>query len=372
MLKCLFILHDFGGGAELVACKLISELDREKYRIRVACTRRIPEIEKYLPSDIALFMPPKTGKLAELAVLPRLRKLAKTSDVVIGCVELQSIFWAALLAPNKSIGWLHKDLRQFLEMKNKCFQQAYRRVFAWCARRLAALACVSQGIQESLASLIPEAANISTVLYNPFDAAQVRQRAKAPLPEILKACFEKPVVLGVGRLVREKSFETLIEAHSILKKRGIDHNLCILGEGPLRDKLAEQAAASGVADSVFMPGFMLPYPAMSRAVCLALSSIFEGWGIVIMESYTLGLPVVSTDCSSGPRELSDNGKCSMLTPVGEPPALADALERMFSPVVRQHYSELGGKRIADFNLEQAIEAWAKLIDAVSAKSAKCR
>jgi glycosyltransferase involved in cell wall biosynthesis len=102
----------------------------------------------------------------------------------------------------------------------------------------------------------------------------------------------------------------------------------ILGEGPERAALEAQARREGIKDCVALPGFVdNPYSYMARAAVFALSSDWEGLPTVLIESLALGTPVVSTDCESGPREILSHGVLGELVPVGDVPALANAISR---------------------------------------------
>ena len=134
-----------------------------------------------------------------------------------------------------------------------------------------------------------------------------------------------PIVVGVGRLVEQKDFATLIRAFEIVQ-RDQDVRLLILGEGPERQRLEDLAASLGLSDKIEMPGFINnPWPLMAQASVFALSSRWEGWPNVLAEALALGLPVVSTDCPTGPNEILDNGKYGLLVPIQDPPALAAAI-----------------------------------------------
>ena len=135
------------------------------------------------------------------------------------------------------------------------------------------------------------------------------------------------LVVGVGRLVEQKDFVTLIKAFEIVQ-RDQDVRLLILGEGPERRRLEDLAASLGLSDKIEMPGFIdNPWPLMAQASVFALSSRWEGWPNVLAEALALGLPVVSTDCPTGPNEILDNGKYGLLVPIQDPPALATAIAR---------------------------------------------
>ncbi len=142
---------------------------------------------------------------------------------------------------------------------------------------------------------------------------------------------------------------------------GSDHNLCICGEGPERGFLEREAERLGVRESVFMPGFVNPYPAMRRAAVLGVSSVFEGFCMVIAEALSLGLPVVSTDCPHGPAEILDGGRYGLLTLANDPEALAQALLTMLAGKNHDAYGQAGPARARDFSLEKSVAAWEEML-----------
>jgi glycosyltransferase involved in cell wall biosynthesis len=167
-----------------------------------------------------------------------------------------------------------------------------------------------------------------------------------------------PVVLAVGRLHWQKDFATLIRAFALLCRHRPAH-LVFLGEGAERARLEELAGALGVASKVHFAGFVSnPFAWMSRASVLAVASLSEGFGNVIVEALACGLPVVSTDCPGGPREILAGGRFGRLVPVGEAESLASALEQtIFDPPKKVALK----RRAADFSLSTASERYLDLL-----------
>jgi glycosyltransferase involved in cell wall biosynthesis len=132
--------------------------------------------------------------------------------------------------------------------------------------------------------------------------------------------------LAAGRLTAQKDHYTLIKAFSLLRARR-RVRLVILGEGELLDSLQSLAVKLGVADDIAWPGFVEnPYTWMKHCSLFVLSSAYEGLPGVLIQAMACGVPVVSTDCPSGPAEILENGRWGRLVPVGDAKALANAME----------------------------------------------
>ena len=146
------------------------------------------------------------------------------------------------------------------------------------------------------------------------------------IPSEHEAPFDKPVVLGIGRLAPQKDFEMLLRAFAeVAEKR--DVHLVILGEGPRRGALESLACSLGVADCVFLLGFVSNPPAyLRRARVFALSSCNEGFPGALIEAMEAGTAIVATDCEFGPKEILDGDRFGRLVPVGDPQQFAAALD----------------------------------------------
>lgn len=133
---------------------------------------------------------------------------------------------------------------------------------------------------------------------------------------------------GCGSVDSAKDFPTLLRAFALLR-RNLDARLVILGQGEQAVELQAIARSLDVANAVDLPGFVEnPAAYMRRASVFALTSAWEGFGMVLAEALAVGCPVVSTDCPSGPREILADGRYGPLVPVGDHVALAAALESL--------------------------------------------
>ena len=144
-------------------------------------------------------------------------------------------------------------------------------------------------------------------------------------------------VISMGRLIEPKGFDLLIRAFSGLKDRFPNWILQILGEGPERPKLVSRSQTLGVSDRVQLPGIVKdPLCFLKRSQLFVLSSLFEGFPNALLEAMACGLPVIATDCPSGPRDIIRNGENGVLVPPGNVEFLMDAMIRLIEKIGRAH------------------------------------
>lgn len=161
------------------------------------------------------------------------------------------------------------------------------------------------------------------VIPNPVELPDSTGLASLPaLPAAAK------VVLGVGRLVDQKRFDRLIAAMA-QPQIGSDWHLVIVGEGPLRPTLEAQVEAVGLTGRVHLPGRSTSvHDWYRRADVYALSSDFEGFPNALLEAMAWGLPVVATDCDTGPADMIDDGRNGLLVSHGDDALFAEAIARL--------------------------------------------
>jgi glycosyltransferase involved in cell wall biosynthesis len=200
-----------------------------------------------------------------------------------------------------------------------------RALVRWCYPHADAVVAVSQGVAEDLSKRPYMRGAIIRVVPNPIVTDELQRLIDAPLDDDWFLPGAPPVILGVGRLTRQKRFDVLIRAFAAVRER-MDARLLILGEGEERELLEAQVGALGLGGTVRLPGFVgNPFPAMSRAGVFVLSSAFEGSPGALIQALACGTPVVATDCDSGPREILQGGRFGRLIPVDDAGAMAEAI-----------------------------------------------
>ncbi len=221
--------------------------------------------------------------------------------------------------------------------------------------RTAGVVAVSKGVGDEVQrSFGLKAENVHTI-YNPIPSAKIWRLAQEAVTHPWFGEGEPPVILSVGRESPQKDYATLVEAFGRVRGR-VNARLVIMGSlsEPYRAGLIAQARASGVeSDLGFVDFDENPFRYMRRAGLFALSSRREGLPTVILEALACGTPVVSTDTPHGPREILEGGRLGELTPVGDVPALVQAMvktlqgDRAPEETLRSHAAWFSCERAAD-------------------------
>jgi|MudIll2142460700_1097286.scaffolds.fasta_scaffold09138_5 glycosyltransferase involved in cell wall biosynthesis len=228
---------------------------------------------------------------------------------------------------------------------------------------------VSEGVKINLTDEFRIPAHMIEVIYNPIDIDRISELSRMPLEHPF---FQgsAPVILAIGRLVRQKRFDLLIRAfREVLSE--LDARLIIAGEGPERESLQRLAKDLGIGEKISLVGFQAnPYAFLSKADVFVLSSSYEGLPMVLLEALACGTPVISTDCKSGPREILDNGRCGLLVPEGDEGALAEGIVRLVrDKALQEALSHLGKKRARDFSIDEVFKQYERVIYQSAEKSA---
>jgi glycosyltransferase involved in cell wall biosynthesis len=186
-------------------------------------------------------------------------------------------------------------------------------------------------------------------------------QAPRVIPETVRVA-DRHILLGVGRLEKQKGFDWLLEAFTALAQNYYDWNLVILGEGPERRALETQVQAAGLDGRVFLPGHAGNVGEWyERAHLYVMSSRFEGFPLTLAEALVHGLPAVSFDCDTGPRDIIRPEVDGLLVPPADVDALTAALDRLMGDgALRVQFAGRAVETRERFSMERTAGMWEEL------------
>jgi glycosyltransferase involved in cell wall biosynthesis len=347
-----------GGGAERVSLSLAEEFIERGFQASFVLMRKDGELLRSVPGGVRIVdlsvqrlreVPSAFSKYLQRerpdAVIANIWPL--TSMCVLGRLLARSTT-RLVLADHSTLSFAYED-------KGSLHFAAMKSSIALTYRLADARVCVSSGAADDLAALSGIPRRRFEVVYNAISTPSELGEEKAADahwgPRSLR-------IISVGSFRAAKNHALLIRAFARLS-RDFDARLMLLGKGNLRGELEALARSEGVADRVLMPGFFPdPGPFYKSADLFVLSSNYEGLPTVLVEALSHGLPVVSTDCPSGPAEILENGRYGRLVPVGDEEHLAHA---MAEALTAKHDREALKRRAADFSPKAAADKYLRLL-----------
>jgi len=186
------------------------------------------------------------------------------------------------------------------------------------------------------------------------------------------APIRRPLLLGIGRLAKQKGFDLLLDAVTRAGLVSEGWQLAILGDGSERAALMRQAAELGIADALTLPGYVNDIGAwLAQSDIFVLCSRYEGFPNALLEAMQAGRACISFDCPSGPRDLVADGRNGLLVDAGDVDGLSAALRRLGAdPELRRRLGAEASEVGEQFAPARVYGKWLALIDAVAAGDTK--
>lgn len=360
--KITFFLPSLaGGGAEKIALNIARALTERGFTVDIILGEASGEYLKNVPASIRVL---GLGKSRPFLAIPALVKYLKYERPTVLFSTIINANIAALIAQRLSGVSIRCVVREASTLSiDLAHSSAFNRfliprLVSWLFPRAYAIVAPSHGVADDLAKVTGLSRQSIQVIYNPVVTEILMAQARQPIGHRWLQAGGIPVIIGMGRLTRQKDFETLIRAFARMKK-AVPARLIILGEGEDRDNLGGLCRDLDIEDDVDFVGFVSnPYAFLSRAALFVLSSRWEGLPGALIEALACGAKVISTDCPSGPREILDDGIYGQLVPVGNDAVMATA---MLKALTGKFNAAAPSEQISRFEAKHNIDRYLDLL-----------
>ncbi len=349
---------------------------------------------------------PFSGKLSFLDRTPKLTTFNMLLQIIPRSIRLynlkkdkkQPVFISLLEYPNllnlltAFKGKTVVSVRNHMSTKNQRGVEAlfWNMILKSLYNRADKIVAVSEDIAEDLVSTYHIQKSKIQVIYNYYDLTKIDQLRQAEIDLAWEPVFQKPVIITMGRLIPQKGQGRLIRAFHVLARSFPDLQLALIGTGPSEESLRNMVQTYGIADRVHFLGYQEnPFAYLNKARFFVLPSIHEGFPNALVEAMACELPVIASDCHSGPKEILDpvqsQTRDCRLNPIDDlagllyPADTKDCLnpsvpisesenelikhmEKMASHFELQaQYGQKARQRALDFDLQNSGSQWEKLI-----------
>lgn len=251
------------------------------------------------------------------------------------------------------------------------------------------IVAVSKGIKEDLIMNFSVDESKIKVIYNPIDIERIQDLVNEEIEKRYVEIFNHPVIINMGRLIEAKGQWHLIRAFKKVKEKVPNAKLVILGQGDLESRLKNLARELSLENDIHFLGFEKnPFKYISKSTVYVSTSICEGFPNSLIEAMVCGMPVASTDCKSGPREIIapysnifketksvEYAKYGALLPAfsgdyldGSSSLLKEEImiastivDLIKNRSLREKYIDSSNKRAKDFHINTIINQWENII-----------
>uniref|UniRef100_A0A7V4JPF2 Glycosyltransferase n=1 Tax=Thermodesulfobacterium geofontis TaxID=1295609 RepID=A0A7V4JPF2_9BACT len=403
----LFLIKGLGGGgAERVLVNLYKSFKNYKRHIIVFSEEKKYDINA---KKILITCPPSISLINFLVRLYKIKKIKKTLKPTCAISFLEPANFYNVLSKTKNEKIIlsfrnYYSIRLNPKKKQDLFKKLslklYAKLFSLLYNKADYFVAVSKGVAVDLIENFGLDPKKMKIIYNPIFYEEIQELSQENLYEYEKI-FTHPVILTAGRLRRQKGQWYLLRIFKALKEKHKDLKLVILGEGRLKDYLVnlsqelklktyvwDRDIISGNYDVYFLGFQKNPFKFMARAKIFAFPSLWEGLGNVLFEAMTCGVPIISSDCRSGPREIlapntdfyyqtdkPEFAEYGVLMPVfelkyksadeplnGKEKMWVEVIDRLLTDEkLRKTYAEKAKERAKDFRVEKILKQWEELL-----------
>lgn len=366
--KIVFLINSIKfGGAERALANLLSKSEFfEGLDVSILLLDDEP-LEREMPPHIELVKLDSRGSLLKSVINLRDYIKRNSPDLVVSFLVRSNVanaFLRCFSNTPKAVLCERMHLSSHLDNQFsgiKRFLSSFPPKFAY--RFADAVVGVSTGVTNNLVTNFSVPREKAFTIFNPYNIEEIFTKAKNPLEKKVPAEF----IISTGRLTPAKNFKYLISAYLASNEPA---PLCILGEGEQKQELLDFVQARGASDRILLLGYAKnPFPILAKAKYYVSASSNEGFPNALVEAMAVGLPVIMTNCPSGPAEILEENeafysrtmhiaKHGILVPLGKQNELAAAINYFQDKELRKAYSVKSLCRASDFHIDKiANEYW---------------
>lgn len=376
--KILFLIPslEIGGGAERITSLITKRLSK-KYEISILTFFNLKNIYPFRGKHYSL--KENAGILNRLLTFLKVQEIIRpirinhvinsiSPDLIISMTDFAN--QPAIIAKSifrikiPLIITIHGNPKKAYEKKNRHFNFLIKLLYR--LNSIEKIITVSNESQDILEKEYKISRKKMHTIYNGIDLEKINKMKKNKI-EIYNDFFYNDEIfkfITIGRLVPLKGHKYLIEAFSRVKKEVPNSKLFIIGDGPIKDQLKMVIQKKSLENDIFLLGLREnPFKFLANSDIFVFSSLYEGFPTVLLEAMACGLPIISTNCKTGPYEILDNGKYGLLVEILNSIDLEEKMKLLAkdSSLLRK-YSDLSFQRALFFDIEKVINIWNEKIE----------
>ncbi|WP_440653637.1 glycosyltransferase [Candidatus Pelagibacter sp. HIMB1506] len=352
----LYFFHPYSriGGADLSLSRLINSLDKKKYSITFITLEK-PKINYYLNRKIDIKVIKQKRVIFSIFDLREIVKKNKEkfSKViflsnqnfanVISIISLLGIKWVKiiLIERNNPI-----ELNYSGKIKDKIIKVLIKLTYRFSDRIIA----ISKELGRDLQKLCKKKV---TTIYNPSFDKNILKFIKK------KKNSDTKIILNVARFEKQKNHSMLLESFKDIHNQ-VNANLLLVGYGAEKKKISNFINKNKLNNRIIIvKDYINVFKYYKIADLFVLTSLYEGFGNVLVEAGIFKIPIISTDCKSGPKEILNNGKYGDLVKIGQTKKLSKLILKNLKFPNKNKITKMY-KSLKRFNIQNHINAYEKI------------
>ncbi len=361
--KIAFFMHSLaGGGTEKVMINILRRIDRAKFYPQLILMLKKGEFLEEVPKDVPIYSLERTQLRDVLISLIKVLHCLRP-HILIAVSEYANVI--ALLAAYMSLTGMKKVLtfHRLVSLPKKISDYSPReKVVFWISRRIFprvdGIVAVSRGVAEDVSKIFSIPLSKIKVIYNPVVDEHIISLSREEVKHPWFREHSHPIIISVGSLTAGKGHRYLLEGVKKLVQR-IPVHVVILGQGPEEKNLRLLSRRLGIEKFVDFLGFQKnPYKFIAKSDLFVLPSLWEGFGLAVIEAMACGIPVITTNCKGGIKEIFSTPEEGCLVPPADSESLYKSILKLLTDKqLYQQMKEKGRKRAQEFRVDKIVREY---------------